>query len=103
MSLVAEKLPARQISRGGGHYPFSVAVWTPEVNGNCGLDEARANQEAWGGHVFKSTTRPGYVVWFDSNYTPSEIMTHDVVKGHSGIINPSKDEEEECPQNIERW
>ena len=84
--------PEAQYSK-RGHTSFSVAVWTPEHNGDRGLEMARQNQKTWGGHVFMSTSQPGYVIWFDRNWCLGEIMTHELTRGHSGLINPTEDQE----------
>ena len=79
--------PTRQLCRPGGYHPVSVAVWTPEKNGEQGLEMALLNRKVWGGWVFESKTTPGYAVWFDTSYTPSEIMQHETTQGHSGKLH----------------
>ena len=89
--------PARAIAlhcRAGGNHPVSAAVWTVE-NGEKGLGAALSNQDAWGGHVFVSTSSPGYVVWFDLTYTPSMVLAHELTRGHTGVLNPNADQRAE--------
>jgi len=96
---VREEYEAAQ-ARGAGEQPgaISVAIWTPEVNGDRGLEMALSNQQAWGGHVFVSSTRPGYVVWFDTSHTPSDVLSHEAVRGHDGEINPAPHRSPVAPQ-----
>ena len=83
--------PEAQYSK-RGHTSFSVVVWTPEHNGDQGLEMARLHQGISGGHAFMSITKPGYVIWFDASWTPDEIMAHELTQGHTGIINPTAEQ-----------
>ncbi len=78
--------PALQLAQPNGNHPMSAAVWTAEHNGDKGLPAALENCDVWGGWVFVSETTPGYVVWFDTTHTPTEILLHDLTLGHSGKL-----------------
>lgn len=66
-----------------------VHIWSPEAHGGLGLRAAAEWQAHHGGHIFASDSMPGFAAWFSANsYTPSAVLKHPVLRGHSGVINP---------------
>lgn len=94
---MSQRHPERQLARPGGNHPMSIAVWTPEHNGDHGLDAAIECRDRLGGWVFASSTTPGYVAWFDSTYSPTTIFEHEVTAGHGGQLNPDIPWEQQGP------
>lgn len=66
-----------------------VHIWSPEAHGRLGLRAASEWQAHHGGHIFASDSMPGFAAWFSASaYTPSTVLMHPALRGHSGVINP---------------
>jgi len=64
---------------------------------------ARLTQEKWGGHVFVSTSRPGFAAWFSMRWTPSRTFQHPVLRSIDGILNPPREPSALPAARSNRW
>lgn len=76
-------IPTETRVRSTGNDLIRAACWDSSKKGK---EAAESNRDVWGGWVFESESEPGFYAWFDSSYTPSEVMRHPFTRGHSGRV-----------------